>query len=344
MKILKFTNLRLVLSTCCCMWIGAGGLWAAGKSCQKGFLVFAGQDAKGSIVFAMETTTSQGDRWDWTQAAQAAWLYDEKVGWVKLKDRYGKPFEDNFGRRIGGDWQSQFANGMQPRMTLHSDANRIHLAIKADHVALQAKAHEGQLMIANGEGTFTWKERRMVGKVYVRNTLLQGKGASDIYFQNNRGMRREALYLAVGKQGFLSMVRTNEKCYAPIAGQMSLTLLLDTLSGSATEVTMEATQYSRMGLYEFPTEWQGTFIIEGRAAMFKLSTFESQTTEYLFFAGTRLASAKGFLMFDGESYPIYGIAEVEGRWQGKKEIQAAEIAARPPQEMTPGSTWEAIAH
>ncbi len=326
------------------MWIGASSLWAAGKSCQKGFIVFAGQDAKGSVVFAMETTQSQGNRWDWTQATQAVWLYDEKVGWVKLKDRYGRPFEDNFGRRIGGEFQSQFSNGVQPRMILHSDANRIHLAMKADHVALQAKAHEGQLIIANGEGVFTWKERRIVGKVYMRNVLHQGKGAADIYFQNNRGMHREALYLAVGKQGFMSFVRTNEKSYAPIGGQLSLTLMLDSLTGAATDINVEATGWSRMGLYEFPTEWQGTFALDGRAAMFKLLTFEYQTTEYLLFAGTRMASARGFLSFDGESYPIYGMAEVEGRWQGKKEIQEEEWLARPVQEMTPGSSWEAIAH
>ena len=78
--------------------------------------------------------------------------------------------------------------------------------------------------------------------------------------------------------------------------------------------------------------------------MFKLSTFEYQTTEYLLFAGTRVASARGFLSFDGESYPIYGMAEVEGRLQGKKEIQEAEWRARPQQDMTPGSSWEAIAH
>ena len=150
--------------------------------------------------------------------------------------------------------------------------------------------------------------------------------------------------MGVGKNGFLSMVRSNEKAYEPIGGSLALTLMLDTLAGSATEIAVEATGWRRLGLYEFPTEWQGTFTLDGRAAMFKLSTFEYQTTEYLLFAGTRVASARGFLSFDGESYPIYGMAEVEGRLQGKKEIQEAEWRARPQQDMTPGSSWEAIAH
>jgi hypothetical protein len=345
MKIQKLAKIGFALSTCLGLWIGAGSLWAAGKSCQRGLIVFTGQDAKGSIVFAMESTQSQGDRWDWTQASQAAWLFDEQQGWVKLKDRFGEPFKDNFGRRIGGgDWQSQFTNGFQPRMTLHSDANRILLAVKADRVVMQARGNAGQIMIANGEATFTWKERRIVGKIYLRNVLQQGQGASDIYVQNTRGMHREALYVAVGKQGFLSLVRTNEKSYAPLGGELSMSLQLDTLAGLATEVSMEATGYSRMGLYEYPTEWQGTFNIDGRAGMFKLLTFDYQTTEFLFFAGTRVAWARGFLNFDGESYPIYGMAEVEGRLQGKKQIQEAEWRARPTEEMTPGSSWEAIAH
>jgi hypothetical protein len=344
MKISKLPVFLLTLSTCIGLWIGAGTLKAASKSCQRGFVVFAGQDAKGRVIFAMESTRSTGDRWDWTQAAQAAWLYDECSGWVRLKDRYGKPFEDNSGKRIGGDFVAQYNNGFQQRMTMHSDMNRIHLAMRADKVALQTKSREGQLMIANGDATFTWRERRIPGKVYFRNAIHQGQGATDIYVQNSKGMHREALYMAIGKQGFLSLQRTNEKCYAPIGGALSLSLMLDTLSGVATEVQLEATAWSRMGLYEQPTEWQGTFVIDGRAAMFKISTFDQQTTESLLFAGARLAHAQGFLSFDGVSYPIYGIAEVEGRWQGKKEIQEAEWRARPTQEMTPGSTWEAIVH
>lgn len=344
MKIQKLTKFCLVLSTWAMLWIAGGSLHAAGKSCQRGMIVFVGSDAHGSVVFAMESTQSQGDRWEWTQAAQAAWLYDEKTGWVKLKDRFGKPFADNAGRRFGGDWSSQFNNGFQPRMTLHSDVNRILLAMRADKVALQNRSSKGQIMIANGDATFTWKERRIVGKVYMRNVVHQGQGSADIYFQNNKGMFREALYVGIAKQGFLSMQRTNEKSYALVGGTLGLTLMLDTISGAATDIQVEATSWERIGLYEFPTEWQGTFQIDGRAGMFKLSTFEFQTTEFLVFAGARVASARGFLSFDGESYPIFGMAEVEGRWQGKKEIQAAEQSSKPVQDMTPGSTWEAIAH
>lgn len=343
MKISRIACRLLVLSTALCLWISPLAGHAAGKSCQRGLIVFAGRDARGAVAFALEQTYAQGDKWDWTQVPQSAWLYDEAEGWVRLKDRYGEAFEGNTGaRRIGGDWTWGPNVGFQSRMSLHSDMNRIHLSLKADRVALQRKDAAGQLVIANGEATFTWNQRRITGRVYVRHAVTQGQGAMDIDLQNNKGMRREGMYVAVGGRGFMSVMRSNERSMTPMAGEQAVSLELDSTLGMSSDLHLEALRYSRLGMYEYPTEWQGSFSIDGREAMFKVSTFAQQTTEYLLFAGARLAWAKGYLNFDGQSYPIYGIAEVEGRWQGKKEIQESEWRNSPADPETPGRSWEQV--
>jgi hypothetical protein len=341
MKFSKLTYSVLALSTFMGLWIAGGSVQAAGKSCHRGFIVFAGQDAKGKVAFVMENTQSKGDHWDWTQASQAAWLYDEKSGWVKLKNRYGKPFQQGGEKRIGGEWQYQFSAGYQPKMNIRSDENGIHLSLKADQVALKAKNRSAQMVIANGDGALTWKGRKINGKVYLRDDLHLGQGSADLYFANAKGSRREAVYVGVGNRGMMSLVRTNGKDYAPLAGELGVTLLLDTLSALAEDLQVEATAWKRLGLYEYPTEWQGTFSIEGRQAMFKLVSFDYQTTEYLLLAGTRISGARGFLCFDGETHELFGVTEVEGRLEGRKEIEEAQWRAKPVQEITPGSTWEA---
>ncbi|MBK9453551.1 MAG: hypothetical protein IPN95_30025 [Bacteroidetes bacterium] len=340
MKFYKFTQLALALSTFLGMSMFGGELHAAGKSCHRGFIVFAGQDAKGKVVFVMENTQSRGDKWDWTQASQAAWLYDENSGWVKLKNPYGKPFQKNSGKRIGGEWQYQFAAGYQPKMSVHSDENDLHLSVLADQVALKSKSRNAQMVIANGAGSLTWKDRKLTGKVYMRDDLHLGMGSSDLYFANAKGSHREAFHVGVGESGIMSMVRTNAKDFVPLAGEMNLSLLLDSVSALAENLQVEATAWKRLGFYEFPTEWQGTFSIEGRQAMFKLISQDFQTTEYLLLAGTRIAGARGFLCFDGETYPLFGVTEVEGRLEGRKQIEEAQWRTRPAA-ITPGKTWEA---
>lgn len=342
MKFLKFTYLTLALSTMLVLWIGNNGLHAAGKSCHRGFIVFTGQDSKGKVAFAMENTRSQGNWWDWTQASQAAWLYEETAGWVKLKNPYGKLFQNGQQRRIGGEWQCKLTSGYQPKMTIHSDENAIHLNVKADKVALKVNGRNGQLVIANGEGTLVWKGRRFNGNVYMRDALHLGQGSADIFFENSKGMRREALYVGVANRGMMSVMRTDGKDMVPLTGQLSLNLLLDTLSATSADLQMEATAWKRLGLYEFPSEWQGKFSIEGRQAMFKLTCMDDQITEYLLLAGTRLSWARGFLCFDGETHEIYGLVEVEGRLEGRKEIEEAEWRAKPTERVAPGMTWEAL--
>jgi hypothetical protein len=344
MKNSNSTAIRLWLSTLLAMWISVGMVHAAGKSCQGGFVVFAGQDAKGKVIFAMENTHSQGDALDWTLASSCAWLFDENLGWVKLKDRFGKPEAGQSGQMIGGGWNYQVTTGFQPKMNIRSDANNIVLNLKADRVTLQNKSRDGQLVLANGEGTLMWKGRKLQGRAFVRHELTMGLGATNIYFQQLKGVRREALYLNVGNKGFLNVYRTDSKVFAPLSGEVGLSVALDTLIGHTTDLQLEATAWARMGFYEFPTEWQGHFSIDGVEAMFKVSTFEAETTENYLFAGQRLAWARGFMSFDGNTYPIYGISEVVGSLEGRKEIEEAEWRARPAQEPTPGSSWEAIAH
>jgi hypothetical protein len=324
------------------LWISMPSLFASGKSCHRGFIVFAGADAKGKVAFAMENTRSEGDWWDWTQASQSAWMYDEKEGWVKLKNRFGKPFDGGNATRIGGEWQYQFTGGFQPKMTIHSDENGIHLNLKADKVVLKAREPNAQMVVANGDGALTWKGRRINGKVYMRDEHHLGKGSADIYFQNAKGMHREALHVCVKGRGMLSVVRTNSKEYAPLGGELGLSLLLDSLSANSEDLQMEATAWKRFGLYEFPTEWQGTFSVDGRQAMFKLTTLDYQTTEYLLVAGTRLGWARGFLCFDGETHEIFGLAEVEGHLEGRKQIEEAEWRAKPAEEEAPGADWETV--
>lgn len=344
MKFFRIIHLGKWLSTLALLWIAAGGAFAAGKSCHRGFVVFAGEDQRGKVVFAMETTRSQGNWWDWTQASQAVWLYEEAVGWAKLKKPYGHAFRGSDERRIGGEWECQLFQGYQPKMAIHSSENGIHLNLQADQVAVKGKSRDGQIVVANGTGLMTWKSRRLKGRVFMRDAVHMGQSASDLYLKAAKGSRLESAYVSVGNRGMMSLLRTNDPAFANLSNGKGLVLQLDTLNGLVEDLQMEATAYKRLGLFEYPTEWQGTFSVDGRQGMFKLSTFDTQTTEYLLIGGNRLGWAKGFLCFDGESHAVFGLTEVRGSFQGRKEIEEDESKSRPVQETQPGTSWDALLH
>lgn len=314
------------------------------KTCHTDYLVFVGQDQAGKVAFAMENTRSKGDGLDWIQASQVAWMYDEHKGWIDLEGRYGKAFQGGNGRKIGGEWEYQMANGFQANRTIQSDENGIHLKLKANQILFQTKTNDGQMVTAIGEGELVWKGRRLKGKVFMRDDIFLGNSASGMYFKQIKGIRNEALHLSLGAHGFLSAYRTDHKFEVPIGGSHGISFQVDSIHGHTELIQLEATAYKRLGFYEYPTEWQATFSIEGKQAMFKVVAMDEVTSENMLLAGTRQSWLRGFLSFDGNTFPICGFAEVSAILEGKKQIEEAEWRSRPIEEDIQGATWEAIAH
>ncbi len=342
MKFKQLLNLKLCLSTLVLVWASTLMASPPARSCHNGYLIFVGQDATGKVAFAMENTRSKGDGLDWTQTAQVAWMYDENRGWVDLKGRYGKAFKGAGQRKIGGEWQHRMANNFQANQTIRSDENGIHLKVKANKILYKTKSRDGQMVTATGKGEMVWNGRRIKGTVFLRDDIFLGSSASSMYFKHVKGVRSEAIHLNVPKHGFVSVFRTDHKMKVPIGGSQGISIQMDSISGHTDEMKLEATAYRRLGFYEYPTAWQGSFSIEGKEAMFKVVARDAVTAENILLAGTRLSWLRGFISFDGHTYPVCGFAEVSAILEGKKQIQEAEWRSRPSGEEMPGTTFEAI--
>lgn len=342
MNIKQLLNLKLCLSTLIVMCAATLMASAPARSCHNGYLIFVGQDAEGKVAFAMENTRSKGDGLDWSQTSQVAWMYDENKGWINLKGRYGKAFQGAGQRKIGGEWEHRMANNFQANQTIHSDENGIHLKVKANKILFKTKSRDGQMVTATGDGEMVWKGRRLKGSVFLRDDIFVGNSASEMYFKHLKGVRSEAIHLNIPKHGFISVYRTDHKMQVPIGGNQGISVQMDSLAGHTHEMSLEATAYRRLGFYEYPTAWQGAFSIEGKEAMFKVVAKDDVTSENILLAGTRLSWLRGFISFDGTTYPVCGFAEVSAIFEGKKQIQEAEWRSRPAGEALPGTTWEAI--
>jgi hypothetical protein len=334
------------------------GIFANGKArtAQIGQLCFVGQDAQGPVVFAVEVWHSTGDKLGWTQKKQGAWLFAEGQGWIRLSkidqmkclgllddgSAMGHVVPDKQRKLIGGNWLSESEEERTASIKVVDERNDIRLAAWGSQGQLIKRYANGQLETKNADATFIWKGRRLSGKVHLRKQIHVGTVTSGMFLEECGGARLESLQLAIGKTGFMEMQRTDEKRQTAFLGKVSLQMQLDSVGGLAEDVYIESISYKRMGLYDYPYQWQGSFSLAGKEALFKVETRELLHTDFLGFGGRRLAFAKGYLMYDGRATELTGLAEVEAAWRGKKSFIKADKHDNPGKRPAPGLDFQVI--
>lgn len=299
----------------------------AASATQHDEYVFTGQDKTGKVLVYVEIDRKQG-----SNDQQQVYIFTEREGWTRIRNAFQEASKPS----IGAPNNNGGVFGKLPgKLRLNAPGHSLFLEFETQRIG---KRHQGYI-IAGGSGKLEWQGRKLEGVSILRSEPLPDAKPIEAVMGAEPISSRESLRLGLLPSGTLHIYRQSSKAanlYEPELGGM---LSTDSLSGMIEKVEFKATAWKRIGLYKMPFAWQGSFWVEGKRVLFRISGERLENVGNLLLKGRRLAMARGFVKIDGKSHPAFGLAEVEHFARGQKSIlkdeQQVEITPPPP-----AMTWE----
>lgn len=331
---------RLVLSTALlCLFLMRASSGQA-RELRSEYVVFAGKDKAGKVVFAVNTAW-MGSR---ERARRKAYMYVQGKGWVRLKGN--GVVNKVLGQEVVGDGSTEhfkFGKDEKHVLTVKSDVNGLFLRVNELN-SMFAEGKQGRGIEATcGTASLYFNGRLIKGQAYRLYRNIVGVKRDKIIAETFQGARIENLYMNIPRLGTFHLYRHNNELFANYDGHRGCLLRTDSLRGRVDQFEFNATRWQKMGLYNLPFEWQGSFVLDGEEVLFKVTSKDLKNYQNVFLSGQRMGLAEGFIHLNGETHTMYGLSEVTHFMEGEKMIKEDEKANEPPAPIN-GNSWRAAVH
>jgi len=271
------------------------------------YFSFAGRDEKGHVAFAIDN--NRGRDGDEYQAEHFLVFHDELEGWRKLKGNglYGN--EAGILEGIPDSPHFRFSGTAAEGFTIHSETNGLKLITKAIGKRISRKGDEGVYVMGSDDAILELGNRTVKGRVIHEYLYRSGFNRltrkSPTAFKDFHG-----IYLLVDGSGDLYF-HHRKGTPTSISRNQDGFLFLD---GANTVLPFEKVTPSGyrlgLGLYRWPTRWEGLVIIDGRPGTLSIRTSRSKRVKTWVIGGFVMSIVEGILKIDGKEYPLYGFAEL----------------------------------
>ncbi|MCW2606346.1 MAG: hypothetical protein JWO60_1039 [Frankiales bacterium] len=299
------------------------------------YLSFVGADATGRVCFALDTNRgydadpppAKGLRAERLQAEHAyAVLHDEHAGWVPQQgvQRYAHPGPDA-AALPDSDWSS-WTGTADTGWTVTSVPNDLRLVVEPLADRMSSTADGTFFVMRSAAAVLHWRDRALRGRVIHEGLASTTSNLlSRRTFQGLAGL--EFLYLSAGDPAAATGDVYLQKTVGggtTWAGMPALTGYATTstadgtvVDGGLQDLTLATTGHApALGLYRWPTRWEGGWTAAGPdavapAARVRLRTVSRTVVGAYGIAGFGMSVLSGTLTTaDGTQLPLYGFGEL----------------------------------
>ena len=272
------------------------------------YFSFVGKDAQGHVAFAIDTNRGlDGDQW---QAEHFVVLHDERIGWIDVQ---GSGSYDNANHDLFtiSDSPSFHFDGTPPTgTTITSIPNSLILTVKPLLERISRKHDDGVYGLSSAQGTLQWGGRTLEGRViyeYLSKPDFNRLTRTYWGLWNNF----QGFYLSLEGGGDLYLHRSEGEMMAALTGKQEAFGVLDTKGISLTDISITTLSRSfAPGFYRWPMQWDIKWKGEAGQATLRLKTVHFKRVANWIIGGFAMSIVQGELSYGGQSYPVYGFAEL----------------------------------
>jgi hypothetical protein len=271
------------------------------------YFSFIGEDAQGKVAFALDNNRGQdGERF---QAEHFAVLHDERMGWIALHGTGAYPNPAGALRNIPDSADFAFSGKPENGIRIHSSSNSLTLDIQALKPVVERAQGEARYWLGSAAATLAWRDRTLRGRVIYEYLYRPGwNRLTRKYFGQWHDFH--ALYLRVDG-GDLYFHHEEPVGEEPLHGREVAFIVLDNRPADLRDLSVEVTRRTQaLGLYRWPQAWRVAFVADGVAYRLDLALVERKAVSNWILGGFSMGIANGELTGNGNSLPVYGLAEI----------------------------------
>lgn len=272
------------------------------------YFSFVGADSHGRVAFALDN--NRGRDGDAYQAEHFVVLHDERKGWIDVQ---GNGFYDNSKKELALIPDSpffQFESTPEAGLTITSAKNQLTLRMNPLSQRTLRTDGKSTIWMGSAPAVLTWQRRTIPGRVIYEYLVMPDfNRLTRTYFGlwNNF----QGLYLLADTTGDVYFHSQRSERIAALAGKLVgfsvLNEQTDALKGLQVEVLGRD---FALGFYRWPTTWKVMWKGAKGPASMTLTLAEQKKIANWVIGGFSMGIVRGELLYDGHTWPIYGLAEL----------------------------------
>jgi hypothetical protein len=276
------------------------------------YFSFVGADARGRVAFAIDNNRGRdGD------AYQAEHLYivlhDERRGWIDLAGVGGYENTKHELLPIPDSPSFQFVGGAAAGLTITSAVNHLTLAIAPMKERVRRADGETLFSLGSTSAVLTWNERVIHGRLIYE--YLVRAGYNLMTRRSLKGLAEfQGLYLRAGSDDDLYVHSVRKQHGDGPFGLVGDRVGFFVRGGQPErldEIHFAATKHALApGAYRWPTAWRASWQGSDGPASLNVRLATRKRIGNWFVAGFSMGIAAGELAYNGQTIPVYGLAEL----------------------------------
>lgn len=302
-------------------------LWAADKPSQPMFTLpsadpletatliyvsdyfsFVGKDDQGRVALALDNNRGRdGSKY---QAEHFVVLHDERSGWMKVAGNgpYDNTAKDI--RTIPNSAFFQFEGTPERGILIKSPANNLQLQVGAVPIRTRHEHQGAKVWMGSASAVLTWHGRTIPGRVIYEHIMMPNfNRLTRTYW--GVWKQFQGLYVSAGGTNDVYLHSQQSEKLAPLIGSITGFSVFNDVPELLNNLHVEAVdQELGPGFYKRPTQWRVSWQGSNGPASMVVTLSYQNTIKNWIIGGFSMGIVTGELSYGGQTWPVYGLAEV----------------------------------
>jgi hypothetical protein len=272
------------------------------------YFSFIGVDDQGHVAFALDNNRGRDD--DSYQAEHFVVLHDEHNGWVDIQGNGAYDNPSHLLKSIPDSAFFEFQGIPEIGITITSQPNDLRLVVKPIPTRLSNTHEGGHYWMGSAPATLIWGDRTIQGRVIYEYLMMPNfNRLSRTYWKLWKEF--QGFYVSIERLGDLYIHSQESELIAPLIGNLD-----GFLAAQETTHTFQILQLTPInqtqgyGFYKWPTDWVIRLMTKDGTGEGHLTMSHQNRISNWVLGGFSMGIIQGEITYQGNSYPVYGLAEL----------------------------------
>ena len=272
------------------------------------YFSFIGEDREGHVAFALDNNRGRDD--ETYQAEHFVVLHDENNGWIDIQGNGAYDNPNHLLKSIPDSAFFEFHGIPEIGITITSQPNDLRLVVKPIPTRLSNTHEGGHYWMGSAPATLSWGDRTLQGRVIYEYLMMpKFNRLSRTYWKLWKEF--QGFYVLIERLGDLYIHSQESELIAPLIGNLD-----GFLAAQETTHTFQILQLTPInqiqgfGFYKWPTEWVFRLMTKDGTGEGQLKMSHHNRIANWVIGGFSMGIIQGNVTYQGNTYPVYGLAEL----------------------------------